>query len=459
MDARDPHFSRSTSTEILFIRAHGQLFLSKPIQEYQLSVDQLVVQGKFETYIIHLGSTFREGPAAFTAVSCIAALLQFGEINSFGRAKSALRRAFDEERQHIELAAHKEPKKPATIHEEPSKGRDSFSSSSPKDQAIDDWDDGDVQSSVDSIRNAALLAFGIFRIGLRRHFDSNTFPMLHIYFVFLWALCRTQGAMRLVEGLIPWTEINDFLNNLAAETAPGKAALSEEFPAREGERPLYEDFIMCGQVYALSYYPHKFISDAGVDQEEIDLDLPSMIQPRRLRLQWLGHRLALDGRYITVGDLASGRPYVMSKHAKDLQAQNPMPMLKVEDVAMADVEEHGTHTSNTIDKNQTPRPRARTRRDRDVPSARPRTKGLQIMKRESEGDVVMSGTDSMVTKTPNPASPGGGDRAGQDFAQTQYEFKGDVQDKARLRDSSLGDSVAIVGHNDGLSGVQAPEEA
>ena len=428
LEGKDSPHLRPTSAEFIFIKAHGLLFTGKSSRDYKACVDQLVVQGKIDALINTPDLKFREGVGAFIAVSNITALLQYGATHNKSGSKSVLRRAYEAERSR----------------REPPKAKESTSSAkAPKSPASESLSEADVRSSRSSIELAAPLAFGVLRVGLRRHGDPNVFPMLHVYLAFIWSLCETPGTLEHIEPYIPWQEIVEFFNELVPTTKFESSVFSDSFATSEKEKPVRphsEDYVMQGQIYSLFYYPQTYFTDAKVDQEEKDKEYPSMAETRVLRLCWLAHRLALDGRYIRYD--AESKQFTLTPRAKDLRAQNPLPVLKaanvpqVEDVVMSGVgepEDHSTHIPDSPPRRHSP----------GLPSnTKPPVKTRHILKREKK-DVEMADAGKGKSGAPNLSSKT--ERYKPEYVQAQKgaEAEGAQDVKVEVVDPDQGGDVVL----------------
>ena len=377
LEGKETQWLRPTSVEIMFIKAHGLLFTGKSPAAYRACVDQLVLQGQFESFIKEQGTKFREGIAAYAAFSCVASLFQFGELSPKIGSKSALRRAYDADLKRRRASAA---------------AASTGAAEGPTSPVLDTLGEEDAQSSKNSVELAAPLAMGTLRVGLQQRNDPNVGPMLHVYLVFIWSLCTTPGAMDAMEGLIPWLEIIEYQNSLTSAKAVNLDVRSAEFPVAKDQpnRPLWEDFVLDGQIFAKFYYPKGFISNAAVDDEEKDRELPSMAETRSLRNRWLGYRLAADGRYMTYDEDAG--QFLATQLAKDLHNENPFPVLE----PMAATKAADVATS--LDWPKPPLAKAMEYRPREqyhkpaTPSSIP-SKGPQILKRQSKADVEKMDTD------------------------------------------------------------------
>ena len=289
---------RPSSLETLFIRVHAILFTSKSLDspgQFNATVNELQKDGLFEKYIIRAAAKFKE-TGAFAAVSNIAALFEYGYTRD-GKSKSRLRVVYESARMMKEestKSAITKPNDPANLP--PSVGPPNI--------------DADNSAKVESNESAILisqpsrLASISLDICLKRPSDTNVYPLVHVYLGFLWSLIIVQQACRYleqdlvlktIEKDIPWIGVCLFLNTLATDPQAMTAKVRyEDFPRpfEEAGRPLPEDYIMRGQLFTQWYFPGNWFTAAMIDDDERSHDLPSMAQPRKERLLWLGHRIA-----------------------------------------------------------------------------------------------------------------------------------------------------------------------
>ena len=389
LDGRDLSHQRSTSPEIVFLKAQGLLFTGRTSREYEACVHQLVNQGKFDSFINSLGSAFKEGLGVFTAVSCVAAAFQFGACRSKGGSLSVLRLAFE--------ASRTEGESSSTSTSSPAKA--------PKSAPLDQLGENKAQASRESISQAAPLTFGIFRVGLHRSCDVNVYPLIHVFLAFVWSLCLTPRAMSFIDMYIPWHEIIEFLNKHAS-LHPSPAARAETFPQPSRERTswlLLEDFTLRGQIWTEPYLPETLFLDPGIDWEEKDRELPSMAETRNLRIQWLAHRLASNGTYIKY-DEETGQ-FATTPTANKLQADNPLPALPEPVLqpsyeggitsALGKQKGHFAYASETPQHRSPRESQRKARKDQTRPKPS-MSKTPQILKREPKADTEM--TDAFQIK-------------------------------------------------------------
>jgi len=294
LQGRDAVHRRQSSPETMFIRAHAILFTnqySDSQNRFHAVVNELERDGFFDHYIAKAGTKFKEN-GVYAAISNFAALFEYGSPRA-GASKSILRNCFDGAKSREEKASKVNPAIQGEL----------MDPSEPQDMAVDIPAVPISPASLSVVSQASRLVSLILRVALKRIKDMNVYPLVHVSLVFLWSITSAEGATKLIEKDIPWNDICLFLNALVPEYEAMKAKDlaqvharldSAEFPRPEAGigRPLAEDFAIRGQVYTAKYYPDTWFSDAGLDDEERLLELPSMHEPRVERIVWIGRRLA-----------------------------------------------------------------------------------------------------------------------------------------------------------------------
>jgi hypothetical protein len=141
----------------------------------------------------------------------------------------------------------------------------------------------------------------VFALTLSTSSNTNLYPMIHVYLVFLVSLLTRPAATAMLQDHVPRTHIANFMNALDGSADIKRTARLKDFP-QPGHgipgRPLPEDWVLRGQVY-VQCFPTRWFLDANVDDEERLLELASMEELRVLRLRWLGHRIADAGIWIS----------------------------------------------------------------------------------------------------------------------------------------------------------------
>lgn len=287
LNGKESAYHRSSSFETVFIKAHGVLYCGRPSDEFSECFHQ-IKENLLEHYIGKVTAKFKE-QGVFVAIACIASLFEYGSVGESGSPRSNFRLAFEEVR-----AERMERQKTASMraNDEGFDVNDPAIRSSPV-SALESLTPSDIQSSRNLISQAFNLAFTCLSIVLSRPRDKNIYPLVHVYFVFLWSLAAVEKTMKYVEHDISWTEICVFLNTLAKPNILPSRVQSNTFlkPDEGVGRPLSEDFIIRGQMYSQDYYPKTWFTNAMIDDEERVLELSSMAESRAERILWLGCRL------------------------------------------------------------------------------------------------------------------------------------------------------------------------
>ena len=295
LHGKDTTHGRGPSLETLFIRAHAILFISQlsdSSDRFNAVVDELEKDGLMDKYIAKAASRFKE-TGVFAAISNFAALFEHGTPKE-GTSKPRLRIAFENAQR-----AKVETSKPT-----PGDPNDSHNIPMSAGAHMSEADNATSPAYSLFITQPSRLASITLAISLARTKDRNVYPLVHVYLVFIWHLIIVQQAWtdfeneivwKVIERDMPWTAVCGFLNTIAAnpQAATDKTWI-ENFPEPDNEngRPLPEDFVMRGQLFAQWLFPNAWFTNAKVDDDERALDLPSMAQSRMERILWLGRRIA-----------------------------------------------------------------------------------------------------------------------------------------------------------------------
>lgn len=173
----------------------------------------------------------------------------------------------------------------------------------------------------EAFEHALSFAVRTYTIVIRRWGDTNTLPCLHTMLVFLHHMTQYPAAMAHLEKAFPWKLIALMLNHLLVSCEVSPRIESSEFPLPdkwELRRPFPEDFAMNGLLFAQNYYPYRevepteqtekgkkdkntrtFFEDLNLEQDEKYFELASMVQERKERILWLGHKIAASGQWLT----------------------------------------------------------------------------------------------------------------------------------------------------------------
>ncbi|OJD34537.1 telomerase-binding protein [Diplodia corticola] len=271
-------YSHSSSVETSFIRAHGLLFeKDQAFQQHTFDKTLGDFIGQLDTSIGRVTSKWKE-QGAYMAIANIASLFDYGSEGNF------LRLAFATQLRHI-------------IREQSEKNDDPDWQSAhavlPPTQPAPDDMTFDLQTA-NTFPSACRLTFDTLRIVLQRFGDKNVLTHFHILLAFLNQLATLPYDTTYIFEYVQWEDFAFFLNTIArSETFVAPAIECPNF-LHEGEedfRPLPEDYLIRGQLWAHSYYPATWFNGV-VDEEERMLELASTIKSRTERILWLGVRLA-----------------------------------------------------------------------------------------------------------------------------------------------------------------------
>ncbi len=295
---KDTAQRRPCSFETVFIRAHAIFFTSKLTDSPDLldaTIDDLEKGDLLNKFISRAGAGFKE-TGAYAAILNIAALFEYGSAKD-GASKSRLRLAYEDTQVVIE-----EAKKDAAANL-------SEAANLPPSTVITHSEVGnlmtfDMDGSNALIAQPSRLASITLATCLERPRDSNVYPLVHVYLVFIWSLdvvlqsCKyfeQDAVLTTIEQDIPWISVCLFLNTLTADPQTMRAKIwRAELPRpdKENGRPLPEDFIMRGQLYTQRYFAAKWFTTSIANNDERSHDPPSVAQPRKERMLWLGLRIA-----------------------------------------------------------------------------------------------------------------------------------------------------------------------
>lgn len=266
-------YYRISSVETMFIKAHALLFTGQSPREYRNIVDQLL-SGALDVYIGKITSKFKEHGACM-AIANAASLFEYGVTRDKQDSRSIFRLSYQDYLPRVAQTNEvKSEKSQDTGHTEPASLQLSKE---------------EYTSSTQLIALASILTFGTFTVALRRMGDKNVYPLVHIYLVLIRSLINVPKAFKLIEMDIQWIDLGTFLTTLARSVIINPRKLGPKFPEPEqtAGRPLFEDFLMRGQLWSELYFPPSWFHECNVDDEERSLELASMTAERTERILWL----------------------------------------------------------------------------------------------------------------------------------------------------------------------------
>ena len=286
LDGKQSTWQRSSTVDILFIKLHAILFTGRLRSEFFGTCEQLLNDLRND-YIEKIANRFKE-QGVFATIAGIAALFQYGALNSEGKSRSILRLAY--EAVTVTRARSTNSGKPFDVDESEA----SLPYTGPTESLVADLSREEIDTSISQIHLALHLVSSFSTVCLQRSLDPNVFPSVHVFFVFVWSVISVEQATLLVQKDIPWGTMCLFLNAWVKPRETPSRLQGVQFPrAGDGsDRPLPEDLIMRGQIWCQWYFPARWFEDAAIDDEERTLELPSMTAPRIERILWLGYRIA-----------------------------------------------------------------------------------------------------------------------------------------------------------------------
>ncbi|KAL9124853.1 MAG: hypothetical protein Q9217_005866 [Psora testacea] len=302
---RPSAYHRAPLMETLGIKAHAILFTypQRSLDEFRLALKQLkesAIHDFLRDFQHNAHKLKRVG--AYFAVSNIAAMLEYGASTRKGSLRSVLAQAFEFARtMRAEDAPLLEaPPSSDTVmrNADEAVAGDEVQGISAHYSSTLAPDEAETSSVI--VSHASDLTFSTLSIAIsERYWESKYLthlsPLVHVMMVFIWSSASVRNVINHFEERVPWAGICLYLNKLAAQPgATTSKVFKEEFPKPDMGvgRPLWEDFILRGLLYTRWYFPGTWFSDAGIDDEERQLEAPSMDATRMERVLWLGHRIA-----------------------------------------------------------------------------------------------------------------------------------------------------------------------
>ena len=334
LEGREIVYQRSNTTEVIFISAHAVLFTGQTLADYDKFVTQLTVGDQFFKFIARAGVKYKEIGVS-VGLANIAALYAYNATNKRGVFCSLLRLRIEERR-----SARDTPLSEGTTAGQSTSGKNL--------QQVKNLSTYEQEKSLGQLKRALRITFETLSIALRRPSEKNVYPMIHFYMVFLWFLSTVPRAMELIERDVPWNAIVSFVNTLLKQGDLMARLVSSSFPwgaYGNRARPLPEDFVMRGLLHTDDYFPPNWFQNAGIDDEERVLELPSFNAPRVDRIVSCCLKIA-SLRIWIVFDSNDGK-FAETGHVKGLSPWNAVDFLE----PMAD--QVDTDMSGTDDSLQT----------------------------------------------------------------------------------------------------------
>ncbi|KAL9098764.1 MAG: hypothetical protein Q9163_005636, partial [Psora crenata] len=300
---RTSAYHRAPLMETLTIKAHAVLFTypQRSLDEFQLALKQLKdsVIADFVGDLPHNEHKLRR-VATYLAVSNTSAMFEYGALTANGRPRSLLRQSF--EAANVKKAEATASTEAISSSDAVMRNADDVAGTPGKPGLYKPTATADeAETSSIIVAHASDLTFSTFLIMIDKIYQgpkylTHLLPFVHVMMVFIWSSALVEDAIKHFEKDVPWAAVCLYLNGLITHNTCARTlkVYEENFPKPDVGfgRPLWEDFILRGLVYTLWYFPEGWFTDAGIDDEERQLEVPSMDAARIQRILWLGHRIA-----------------------------------------------------------------------------------------------------------------------------------------------------------------------
>ncbi|KAK0627061.1 hypothetical protein B0T14DRAFT_407543, partial [Immersiella caudata] len=149
------------------------------------------------------------------------------------------------------------------------------------------------------------------RVIFSRSGDPNILAYVHTVLAFLYHSTFYDGAIETLAPEFPWELLSLLLNTILNEARICKCGVdgscqsytrieSEDFPHPKDDSPwpLPEDYSMRGLVWVANYYPKTWFDNEKIDDDEKGLEATSMGKERKVRVLYLGCRIARRNRWL-----------------------------------------------------------------------------------------------------------------------------------------------------------------
>ncbi|KAM0283501.1 hypothetical protein ACHAQH_002452 [Verticillium albo-atrum] len=299
--------SRIPELDMHFVRVHAILFTGKEQEKFEPALDSFI--GGLDIQIARYSRRWLE-PGYYIAISNVCALLNYGDTSS------PLLRAMKEVMP------------------------------SDDDYPMDTPDNDDIFGKALELNNRT------HRVVWRRFGDPSILAYLHTTLVPIYHLTLSLNLGGRLAASIPWKLLSVQLNTLIAASGNTLRFEDPEFPGPvkgEAPRPLPEDFAMRGMLWADKYLPSKWFSNSKIDDDEKYFEVPSMIEERRIRILWIGCRIAMHEDWLLY-DTETHQFSVPAKYDENIEelpvasernivAQNEAPAATEAPSEMMDIDE------------------------------------------------------------------------------------------------------------------------
>lgn len=270
---------RLLSTDVAFVKAHGILFSSKQEPENFGPVANEFL-GSLDGHINQMQKLWIEAGYFIAIANCCALL-------SYGMEDNVIMKAISNQNEE------KPGQDVGSTQDSPGPSRD--------------------------FENALDLAMGTHEVVFGRPDDPNVLPYCHVVMVFMSYLTRFPTALRQLESRFPWKLVSLALNNYLESSEDLSRVRDNEFPRESNiPHPLPEDHALRGLGFSEPLYPEDWFSNEKIDDDEKYFEKPSMVNVRKERILWLGHKIAQSGSGLIYDEVAS-RFTVYPEHENDIE--------------------------------------------------------------------------------------------------------------------------------------------
>jgi len=239
-----------------FVKAHGVLFTNREIERYEPAVQEFL--SLLDGQIGRVTRKFMEQGYYISITNCVASL-------GFASKENPLMKAISPEDEDMEIT-----NRGASANE------------------LSKW--------MTSFKHAQRLRNATLEIVLDRLGDPNVLPFIHCDLVFMLRMSQHAEAMDLLEADYPFEKLTVMLNTLVAGVDLDKVQNGVfPVPVKDEARPLPEDYILRGILYADHYFPDTWFS-TKVDEEEKYQERASMTAQRKERILFVACCIAKAGR-------------------------------------------------------------------------------------------------------------------------------------------------------------------
>ena len=274
----------SSYIEVLLIKLVAIMFTLQQLNSFT----QVLQEWKVELirYIHRSGSAFR-AQGVLIMICAVAGLYEYGRSKPGNISLSLVRRA--QESRRVTRGVRTDATTTVTTDGSPSPPN------SPQTSNLNAMSEEDHKISSRNIKLASSFAFVTFSIVLQFSDDVNVYSAIHEYFVMVSEFVQYPEIMAVIQADVPWARMAIFLNTTVTQYTISLDSTGNAFPhSPKVDRPLPEDFVRKGLLYGWNYVTTEYLDEAGIDQDEQEIEAPSMATLRKQRMLYLGRKIAVS---------------------------------------------------------------------------------------------------------------------------------------------------------------------